>query len=232
VVWCDIAGSPELSEWRGHNVFSVACDVSDTSSIQETLSLVSAKHGPIDILINNAGVVQGKSIHELTVKDIQRSFDVNVLAHFWFIKSLLPSMVKRNSGHLVSISSVLGTNGVPMLSDYCATKAAVIGMMESIRREINQNDYNIGTTLVCPAKINTHMFKSIHQNSIIPTLDAHYVADQILNAVVYRRPTLFLPSLTNMCYLTKLLPTRIEDELLRIVGVSEAMKTFTKSEQS
>lgn len=67
------------------NIF-VPCDVSHQETIKKALGFVMLEHGPIDILINNAGIVNGKSFTELTSEEIQRSFDVNILSHCWMIK--------------------------------------------------------------------------------------------------------------------------------------------------
>jgi all-trans-retinol dehydrogenase (NAD+) len=90
----------------------------------------------VDILINNAGIVSGKKIFESSYKTMEKTMNVNSVAHFYTIKELLPTMIKRNRGHIVTISSQAGLLGVSGLIDYCASKFAVFGMNESLRHEL------------------------------------------------------------------------------------------------
>ena len=90
-----------------------------------------------------------------------RTFNVNVVAHFRTIQHFLPDMIKQKKGHIVTIGSLAGMAGSPRLSDYCASKFAVIGLDDALRSELfmkGHSDY-ISTTIVCPFITNTGMFK-------------------------------------------------------------------------
>ena len=94
--------------------------------------------GDIDIIINNAGVVQAKLFHEMSETLASKTLVVNGESHFWIIREFLDSMRKRNSGHIVCIASLAGTCGAAGLTDYCASKAFAYGFSESLRIEMKQ----------------------------------------------------------------------------------------------
>ena len=84
------------------------------------------------ILINNAGIVNGKNILDLEYNEIKNIFNINIMSHFWLCKQFLPDMINLNKGHIVNISSVCGIMGGGKLTDYCSTKFAVYGFTESL----------------------------------------------------------------------------------------------------
>lgn len=114
-------------------------DVSDREAVYRMAAKVREDFGPVDILINNAGIVCCKTIMELPDKVIENTFAVNILAHFWTIKAFLPDMVRQKRGHVVTISSVTGMVGIYGCTDYAATKFACIGMHESLLCELKES---------------------------------------------------------------------------------------------
>ena len=94
---------------------------------------------------------------------IERTFNVNVLAHFWTIKSFLPDMINAKKGHIVTVASLAGHSGTNKLVDYCASKFANIGMDEALKVELMVQglDSYIKSTVVCPYYISTGMFQGV-----------------------------------------------------------------------
>ena len=118
--------------------------------------------GDVDILVNNAGIVTGKKFLDATDGAIEKTFQVNTLAHFWLGKAFLPSMIDKNHGHVVTIASMAGIFGMAGLCDYCASKYAAVGFDESLRNElVAMAKDGIHTTVVCPYFINTGMFDGV-----------------------------------------------------------------------
>lgn len=113
-----------------------AVDLSDREAIYRTAQLVKQDVGPVDILINNAGVVCCKPMLDLPDKVIENTYAVNILAHYWTIKSFLPEMIRQKRGHIVTISSVTGMVGTYGCTDYGATKFACIGLHEALHCEL------------------------------------------------------------------------------------------------
>lgn len=111
-------------------------DVSDREAVYRTAHRVREEIGPVDILINNAGIVCCKTMLELPDKAIENTFAVNILAHYWTIKAFLPDMIRQKRGHIVTIASVTGMVGIYGCTDYSATKFACIGLHESLFCEL------------------------------------------------------------------------------------------------
>ncbi len=213
----------------GGKVATYFCDISERENIHETASQVKKEVGDLDILINNAGIVSGKPFIELSDDVIEKTFAVNTLAHFWTVKAFLPDMIKRNSGHIVTISSAGGLIGVNRLADYCASKFAVFGFDESLRMEFKTRGLNIKTTVVCPFYINTGMFEGVKTRfpSILPIMDERIVSKKIVNAIKKNRPRLFMPPIVYTVPLLRCLPVCIFDWVATFLGINSGMDEFT-----
>jgi len=185
--------------------------------------------GTIDVLINNAGIVSGKYLSELTDKEIENTFAVNVLAHFWTVRAFLPDMLEQNDGHVVTISSAGGILGAPRLTDYSASKFAVLGFDESLRLELRQLQANVRTTVVCPYYMNTGMFSGVTTRFswLLPILAADDVASRIITAIEKDRARLVIPWFVYVTWPLRALPIAWFDRLARFLGITEGMNQFT-----
>lgn len=134
------------------NIITYKCDITSPEEIQAMLK--DLEKYKIDTLINNAGVVSNKSLLQLTSEDISTTLNVNILAAILMTKYILPSMIKDKRGHIINIASMAGLFGVPNLTDYCASKFALVGFHSSIRQELAIYK-NIHCTCICP-----YFFKS------------------------------------------------------------------------
>ena len=137
--------------------------MSKSSSIKENAEKCREAFGYISILINNAGIVSGKTTMELSEPMIERTIAVNTTSHLYTIREFMPDMIKNKRGHIVTIASMAGLAGIPGLSDYCASKFGAFAIDESIRLELKKSgDYkNVKTTCICPYYINTGMFDGV-----------------------------------------------------------------------
>jgi len=194
VIW-DI-NDAALSKMKQIGFWTYVVDVSNRAAVLECQKLVKQDVGIIDVLINNAGVVVGESLLNLREKDIRKTLEVNVLSHFWTCQAFLPDMVHRDSGHIVTISSMVAFGGVRGLTDYVASKFASRGFAESLRRELKGT--NIKTTIAHPYMINTGMFKGAKGMGglwkfFTSTLDPDYAAQEILNGIAMGQVRLLLP---------------------------------------
>jgi all-trans-retinol dehydrogenase (NAD+) len=163
------------------------CDVTKREVVMDVASKTLHEVGPVDVLINNAGIVSGSNIDELEPEKIQRTFAVNVISHFWTIKAFLPKMIERQTGHIVTIASAAGLGGTARLTDYCASKFAAVGLDESLRHELQHRglDHSIKTTCVCPFYINTGMFDGVTTRfpMLLPILTENYASRKIVHAI-------------------------------------------------
>ncbi len=212
----------------GREVHAFKCDVSDRRAVYATAQEVLRRVGGVDILINNAGVVSGKTFLECSDQQIERTLAVNTMALFWTTKAFLPRMIQVNRGHLVTISSAAGLVGTPGLADYCASKFAAFGFDEALRGEFRKNHLNIKTTVVCPYYIDTGMFEGVKTRFplLLPILKEGQVAERIVRAIRRNRPRLFLPPLVYTVPLTRILPVSLMDRLLDFLGVTHTMDEF------
>ena len=141
---------------EGHLVYPM--DLMKTSMVPAAVEEVLKKVGGVDILINNAGISQ-RSLTKDTSIDVDRKImELDFFAVVAMTKALLPQMLARQSGHIVTISSVAGKLGVPMRSAYCAAKHAVVGFMGSLRAESYSD--NIKVMVVTPGSIKTNISKN------------------------------------------------------------------------
>ena len=212
----------------GRRAWAWACDVGDRTGVDTVAAETLAETGGIDLLVNNAGVVSGKPFLELTAADVERTFRVNVLSLYWVTGALLPSMVERGRGHVVTIASAAGLVGVARQTDYSASKHAAVGFDESLRVELAKTAPAIRTTVVCPYYIDTGMFDGVQTRfpKLLPILDPDDVVERIVVAIERGRARLILPPLVRIVPLARVLPPRLADRLMAFFGVNASMDHF------
>ena len=212
-------------ESLGARAQPVVCDVSDRRAVYLAAAGIV---DPVDVLINNAGVVNGQSLLEIPDEQIERSLQINTHSLFWMIKAFLPAMIERNRGHIVTIASAAGLIGVPRLTDYCASKFAAVGLDESLRAELRKRAPGVRTTVVCPYYIDTGMFEGVKTrfSFLLPILKEEKVADKILKAVERDRPRLQMPALVHSIPLLRLLPVPLFDVIAKIMGITASTDDF------
>ena len=218
----------ELTE-RGLRCTTYLCDVSSRDSVYDTAKHVMDEHGPIDILINNAGVVSGRPLLEISDAEIERTFGVNALAPIWTTRAFLPAMIERDRGHIVTIASAAGLIGAPKMTDYAASKHAVVGFDDALRSELRHLGHRgIRTTVICAYFISTGLFEGASSATpLFPILTPDYATRQIVRAIRRGRRRLLLPRSVALVYLGRLLPAPIFDWIVRALGVTRSMDGFT-----
>jgi all-trans-retinol dehydrogenase (NAD+) len=209
---------------EGADVKTAVVDVSNRNDVYGAARLC----GPIDILINNAGVVSGKRFLDLPDEKIERTFAVNTLALFWTVKAFLPGMIERGRGHLVTIASASGLIGVPRLSDYGASKWAAVGFDESLRMELRKIAPAVRTTVVCTYYINTGLFEGAKSRfpRLLPVLDEEKVSHRILRAIERDEKQLLMPALVRALPWLRLLPVSWFDAIAEHMGINGSMDEF------
>lgn len=212
----------------GGKAHSYYCDVSDRSSVYSVAKQIENDVGPVDILIMNAGIVNGGTILNLKDEAIIRCFNINTLSHFWLIKAFLPSMMERNNGHIVSIDSVASYYGTYNLSDYSASKAASHKLQESIDFELRYSGYTgIKLTSIMPYFMNTGMFAG-SKSKYFSILEPEYVANQTVNAILTGKTSVFIPWAFHVLRgLTYLVPYKAYFYIHKAIFGGEMMTTFT-----
>ncbi|XP_041922901.1 epidermal retinol dehydrogenase 2 [Alosa sapidissima] len=206
------------------------CDCSDRAEVYRVADQVKREVGDVTILINNAGIVTGKKFLESPDTLIEKTVEVNSMAHFWTYKAFLPAMIAGNHGHLVSIASSAGLIGVNALADYCASKFAAVGFAESMALELLASGSDgVKTTIVCPFFINTGMFDGANTKwpRLMPILQPDYVCRKIVDAIQRDQVYLYMPrSLYLVIGLKNILPTKLGVLLGQYLGAFDLMAKF------
>ncbi len=135
------------------DVFPVPCDLADPSQIVDMVHEVVSELGPIDVLINNAGVIQVGPMESMTLDNYEYAMKVHLWAPLQLIDTILPAMRERGSGHIVNVSSVGGRIAVPHLLPYSVSKFALVGLSRGLRVELRK--HGIHVTTVCPGLMRT-----------------------------------------------------------------------------
>ncbi|VDC06189.1 unnamed protein product [Peniophora sp. CBMAI 1063] len=222
---------------ENYNITFYPCDVSKWEDVEAVQKKIVEELGHPTILINNAGVVQGKLLLDLSPEELQQTFGVNTIGHFHTLKAFLPEMIKQKSGHIVTMSSVLGMLGVAQTSDYNASKAALISLNESLRYELDTryNAPGVRTTLVCPGHVLTPMFNTIDLGRnwlckfMMPALAPISVAKAVIAALDSQfSQDIYLPFYVNFAPYLPLVPSFMRDFIQWYTNANHAMESYSK----
>ena len=218
------ATAEELSN-KGATVEHGLIDVQDGKAVAAAAETVLATQ-PVDILINNAGIVVGKPLVEHSHSDIDRTIGVNVLGVMHVTRAFLPPILEHG-GHIVNLASASSYMPLPRLTTYASSKWACLGFSESLRVEL-EDKHDVRVTTVCPSYINTGMFDGVRAPLLVPILDPDYVVNKIIHAIEHNKSIIRMPWLANLIPLSyALLPDCIFGSLLgKGLGIYRAMDLF------
>jgi NAD(P)-dependent dehydrogenase (short-subunit alcohol dehydrogenase family) len=181
---------------RGASVLAVRCDVRSQAEVNAAIEAVVDRHGAIDILINNAGLIQVGPVEHMTLEDFHSAFAVHFWGPLYTTLAVLPHMRRAGAGRIVNIASIGGERGVPHLVPYCASKFALVGLSEALRPELLR--YGIVVTTVSPGLMRTGspvhaVFKGDHEREYgwfsvaaalpLASMPAERAARQIIRAL-------------------------------------------------
>jgi NAD(P)-dependent dehydrogenase (short-subunit alcohol dehydrogenase family) len=138
---------------RGASVFAFPCDVTDRAQVKELIQVVRRRFGGVDVLVNNAGVIQVGPLEVMTLEDFEQAMAVHFWGPLYATLEVLPRMRARRDGRIVNISSIGGKVSVPHLVPYSASKFALVGLSDGLRAELAKD--NIYVTTVCPGLMRT-----------------------------------------------------------------------------
>lgn len=211
----------------GIEVKGYRCDVAAPQMVQQVAGQVRRDFKAVDVLVNNAGIVVGKPAADISYDELRRVVDVNLLGVMWTTRQFIGDMIERNQGHIVNIASASGLLAVPRLSDYCATKFAVVGYSDALRMEMKKFGCpGVNVSCICPSVIDTGMFIGFTPPLLSPMLMPREVARQVIRAVKRERDYLKIPFMVKMIPFFKLLPASWVDRLMAFIGADRAMDHF------
>ena len=174
------------------NILGLKCDVTNHSDVKFLVDATQIKFGGINILVNNAGTVFFKSIIDTTEEDWNKTIDTNLKGAFLFTREVLPCMFENNSGTIINVSSGAGKYGFQNFSAYCASKFGMIGLTESVAKEVIGE--NVRIMAICPGGVDTKMMEDIIKkgftkpnfNLMKPEKVAKKICDMIFNEESYK----------------------------------------------
>lgn len=169
-------------------------DVTDREAYAALVEQITSTHGPIELLVNNAGIGVGGEVRDMNPGDWSRILDVNVLGVVHGIDAVYPSMVQRGRGHIVNVASLAGLVPLPGQAPYCASKFAVVGLTGALRAEAA--GLGVDVTLLCPGVVATDIYadsplRGFEKDGVLSLwpdgMSAAACADQMMKAIRDRR---------------------------------------------
>lgn len=210
-----IAAADRLSATGAH------VDVSEEDSFTQFIATAEATYGPIDVLINNAGIMPIGPFLELPASLHRRAVEINVLGCINGTRAALPGMLVRGHGHVINVASTAGKAPIPGGASYCATKAAVLALTETVRVEYAGR--GVQFTAVMPNFTNTELIAGTRGMKFVRTVEPRDVAHAIAAAIVRPRPDVYVPKMVGpMLRMQPLLGRGIRDYLNRKLGAYDA----------
>lgn len=181
----------EIKSFGNDKIMGRECDVSVSSQVNDLVSQALDIYGRIDVLINNAGISYVKKLIDTTEKQWDSTLDINLKGSFLFCKAIVPHMIQHNYGVIINVSSGAGKVGFEDISAYCASKFGMIGLTQSLAREVA--NYNIRAMTICPGEVATKMQEDIDaqyyelnkHKMLHPRRVAQKIADTIFNDKEY-----------------------------------------------
>ncbi len=232
IIWDINIGAIEAvkEEFKGlGNVYGYRVDVSNNDTVVKTYKRVAEECGLVDILINCAGIVtSNKTFDQMSAHEITRTININTIAPMFVAHAMLPGMLRRNRGHICTITSAGGMLSNPKMSVYAASKWGATGWSDSVRIELQEMKSNVRITTVAPYFINTGMFDGV-KSPIIPILKPEYVSRKVLRAIEKNKNFAGIPfGFHFIRFWQAFLPTRVFDFFFgKVFGIYHAMDKFT-----
>jgi short-subunit dehydrogenase len=200
-------------------------DVTDEGQVRDVRRRSLAERGPIDVLVNNAGVVFGGAFTDVPLDRHRTTVAVNLTALLTVTHAFLPDLTARPAAQVVNIASASAVIALPWAASYAASKWAVLGFTESLREELRLLGHShVGVTAVCPCYITTGLFAGARPPRLVRWLSAEEVADATVRAVERDRELVLLPWTARLLLSAAArLPRRTFRRLCRWFGVAHSM---------
>jgi NAD(P)-dependent dehydrogenase (short-subunit alcohol dehydrogenase family) len=175
----------------GSGTLGLPLDVTNRESFDAFLTETETQLGPLDVVINNAGIMPIGPFVDETDGTARRMVDINLHGVIHGSKLALERFLPRGRGHLVNIASVAGKGGFPGGATYCATKHAVVGLSEAIRAEVRKTDIDV--SIVMPVVVNTELGSGLQKSRGVKVVEPEDVANAIVEALQSGRVDVFVP---------------------------------------
>ena len=218
----DRSAAEQAASELGAGAIGLPLDVTDHPGFSAFLDEVEQRLGPLDVLVNNAGIMAVTPLVEESGASVARQLELNLHAVIHGTQEAMRRMVPRRTGHIVNVASLAGRNGFPMLATYCATKHGVVGLSEAVRAELRGTGVEV--SVVMPGIVRTELAAGLGEARGVKTLSPEDVAAELVPALERPRFDVFVPRTGGM--LTQLgaaLPRRVREPIARLVGADQAL---------
>ena len=200
-------------------------DVADAASYDAFVTAAEAEHGPVDVLVNNAGVMPSGAFLDQTPATDRLTMEVNVQGVLNGMRRVLPGMVERGRGHVVNIASLAGKFPVPGLAVYNASKFAVVGLTAATRLEMAP--HGVTLTAVLPSAVDTDLASGFDMKPI-PKVKPGDIADAVIDSVRNRAAEIAVPRYVGaLAAGTHLVPVPVLDRVRKVVRGDRALHPDT-----
>jgi NAD(P)-dependent dehydrogenase (short-subunit alcohol dehydrogenase family) len=217
----DLALAEATAAGLGGGTVALALDVTDRASFAKFFDETERQLGPVDAVVNNAGIMPVTPFVDEGEDSIRRQIDINLIGVITGTQLAIKRLQPRGSGYIVNIASQAGKAGIPGIATYSATKHAVVGLSEAVRAELRGS--GIEVLCVMPTVVNTELTSGVGQRWVKP-VEASDVADEIVDAMEVPRFDVFVPRANGAMYkLLTLLPRGAREGLGRLMKVDKLM---------
>ncbi len=216
----DIDGdaAARLAAEIGGGAIGVALDVTDRDAFAAFLDAAEESHGPLGVMVNNAGVDWTGPFHEEPDQVSRRELDINLMGTIHGTRLALQRMLPRRQGHVVNVASGVGRVPLPGSAVYSASKHGIVGLTESLRMEYRHS--GVRFSVVQPSQVETAMIEGQPRPRLLPVVAPDDVAQAVLDAVRRGRFEVWVPASQAVSVkLGNLLPRRAREGVLRFLGV-------------
>jgi NAD(P)-dependent dehydrogenase (short-subunit alcohol dehydrogenase family) len=223
----DREGAEATASHIGSGAIGLELNVTDRPSFEGFVAQVEEQLGPLDVLVNNAGIMPLGPLWDESDATAKRQIDINLHGVLFGTKIALESMRPRNTGHIVNIASVAGKSGFPGGATYCATKHAVVGLSEALRAELR--DSGLEVSVVMPGVVNTELASGLPTGRGVKAVEPEDVAQAIVDALRFPRFDVFVPKeLGTIGRVMQLVPRRAAEAIGRYFKADQMLWSADK----
>jgi len=224
----DLELTEQAAAELGAGTIALPLDVTDRASQENFLDETEKQLGPIDVMVNNAGIMPVTPFMEEGDDSIHRQIEINVYGVITGTQLALERMLPRRSGHVVNLASSAGKAGVPGIATYSGTKHAVVGFTEAMRAEFRNSGVNF--TYVMPVTVNTALTEGVADTRGVKKVEPEEVAEAIVDALEVSRVDVYIPrSLKVTVAISAIVPRHLREAMSRLMGVDKILTTVDPS---
>ena len=218
----DAASAETAAAGLGGKAVGLPLDVTDRQGFTGFLDEVERRLGPIDVLVNNAGIMPVGPLDQEDDATAIRVLEINLHAVIHGTKEAMRRMKPRGTGHIVNVASSAGKSSFPNLATYCATKHGVVGLSEAVRAELRGSGVQV--SVVMPGIVKTELSTGLVETPAFKSSTPEEVAAAVVDALKFARFDVFVPkSIGRVWALFNIVPRRVREVVARAIGLDRAL---------